>query len=473
MHKTVEHAMCSSLKFPINTTLLLSSEIPNNTFGVFVSIKRSHKPTAPYSDDVHGCIGYWEDGKMTYKNVASQIISVAHSATWTDSRRKYFKQPIWCDPNAICEVDFMQLPTYLVNNDTGVFTKNDKPIKFDNSKYGLIAQDNKGKRATYLRYVFANKSWKYISNSLIDKASASSNSSNTQFYAYDSLILKNYYHEILFNTTYWQFIFHKTYTFLQSNYVQHVPYEVRAGRVIIDKRQCVRNVATLYDIKQLSDFLHKRDLLKNVATDTEFYATQYHTDPSKYRQCSAFIMLATNHKPLKTTIKKHLMANIANLEPNFERGEVLMALALESYKLIDQVTAIYGELLKETNIELDDVFRYNWLSKFLSAMNMSRNTHILKCAQLILTKLNTITITDKMETNYLAVMFEAYASLNNILRHTTTSIYSKLLELVYYLMARFDIQLGLFQFKDGSARLDITGHIFNGFLQLLHPSIHA
>ena len=66
-------------------------------------------------------------------------------------------------------------------------------------------------------------------------------------------------------------------------------------------------------------------------------------------------------------------------------------------------------------------------------------------------------ITADMETNYLAVYFEAMMSLWGILGG---DMLVNILPVWVYLLQRW--KNGLFYFKNGTARIDITGHIING-----------
>jgi len=81
-------------------------------------------------------------------------------------------------------------------------------------------------------------------------------------------------------------------------------------------------------------------------------------------------------------------------------------------------------------------------------------------------------ITDDMETNYLAVYFEAMMSLWGILGGE--EIFRNIFPVWVYLLQRwkngvFKTQeiknsksFYLFYFKNGTARIDITGHVING-----------
>lgn len=68
----------------------------------------------------------------------------------------------------------------------------------------------------------------------------------------------------------------------------------------------------------------------------------------------------------------------------------------------------------------------------------------------------------KIETNYLAVAWEALTAL------CKKGNYNKGLHvLLCELMKRCDINNGLFLFKDNSGRIDISGHVYRGFMNLM------
>ena len=110
-------AIESGLNYNMNNYGKHLSEIPENTFGVFVSVKRSkyHK-LDEWPEEIHGCIGYWDSRYQNIKNsIPKHIIDVSHSATWDDSRRTYFDKSIYIDIMATYEVDLM-LTVGKINN---------------------------------------------------------------------------------------------------------------------------------------------------------------------------------------------------------------------------------------------------------------------------------------------------------------------------------------------------------------------
>ena len=79
-----------------------------------------------------------------------------------------------------------------------------------------------------------------------------------------------------------------------------------------------------------------------------------------------------------------------------------------------------------------------------------------------------ITITNNIftyETNYLAVAFESLCFLQNF--KSTEEISTLLFQLFYELEKRKVYDNILYGFLNKSARIDITTHVLNGFVQLL------
>lgn len=115
------HALKLKIPFLPNQIQSAIKLIPKNCFGVFVTVKRSKKhQLKTWPIDIHGCIGYWdEDFKpLSQKLLFEKCLDVGLSAMWNDSRRKYFSQEIWDDPNATIEIDFLKLPIHSINHKT-------------------------------------------------------------------------------------------------------------------------------------------------------------------------------------------------------------------------------------------------------------------------------------------------------------------------------------------------------------------
>lgn len=71
----------------------ISKLIPPNNFGVFVSIDRHHSNLDQH-ENVHGCIGYWENNELKPLDLCRHMFDVSKSSTYHDHRRLRFKTPL-------------------------------------------------------------------------------------------------------------------------------------------------------------------------------------------------------------------------------------------------------------------------------------------------------------------------------------------------------------------------------------------
>ena len=77
-----------------------------------------------------------------------------------------------------------------------------------------------------------------------------------------------------------------------------------------------------------------------------------------------------------------------------------------------------------------------------------------------------------LETNYLAVTFEALSSLYPLINKNKIETINYIFYLFYQLQQRISID-GLYLFSDmKNARVDITGHVFNGYFDILSQNIN-
>tara|TARA_B110000208_G_C11674164_1_gene396314 strand:+ start:626 stop:1063 length:438 start_codon:yes stop_codon:yes gene_type:complete len=134
-------------------------------------------------------------------------------------------------------------------------------------------------------------------------------------------------------------------------------------------------------------------------------------------------------------------------------------------------------LLKDhTNNKLDDIFEYNWQSKFLYSLYINQcsknscnsifNRHVHKLAAMVI-KLY-LKIGDDTETNYLAVLFEALTVITQLITDQLllTEVQNHIVDVFGKLVKRY--KNGLFYWRDGrSARIDITGHVLNGLMYIM------
>ena len=125
--------------------------------------------------------------------------------------------------------------------------------------------------------------------------------------------------------------------------------------------------------------------------------------------------------------------------------------------------------LEGLNGRVENIFEYNWQAKYL--FEIRKDIPAKKHAEELLRRLIGMKITADMETNYLAVYFEAMMSLWGILGG---DMLANILPVWIFLLQRWkngvfktqeiknSSSFYLFYFKNGTARIDITGHVING-----------
>lgn len=475
----LNYTICSGLGFPIFSEIVDKNKIPDNCFGAFVSVKRNQKLNE-WPEDIHGCIGNWDNNykNLEKKKIVKIIGDVSYKATNNDNRKNYF-ETIYKDAYSTYEVDLMLSPVYEINSNTGKF-KNRKDIIFNNSKYGLIVSGTS--KATYLPKVFEKENWESIKKKI--EVKSGSRNGNNKFYAYKAKIVSEQIYKI-FNKQYLNNYLINYLKFIKNKYQDFVPYfyEYNNDKIIINKEQYVRNVATIYDILIFNKRVKILDnkFFQKINRDLEYYIKLYKKPKYKkqMRQASAFLILALNivnknkYKNLIKSISEELYKNIDDLEENFELCEVLIALnevnpSKFSVKLLKQQKEIFDKLQQEK--EGDNIFKYNWQSKFLYSLSKNKDTktkeRINEHRNLLLTKIiqKISTFNERTETNYLAVSIEALSSLLKINKSNKKKIMNNILYLFSELNKRYDIDNGLYKFSSGSSRLDITGHVLNGHI---------
>jgi AMMECR1 domain-containing protein len=441
MEPIVLYTICSSYKLPIPEDTKKIIRIPQQTFGFFITVHRS-QPLSEWPQDIHGCIGYWEDKRMSKVKIISKIPGIAHSSFFTDSRAQYHVVPLSEDPDARIEISFMQLPLTPISANIKTF---------DNEKYGLIVESDQG-RATYLPKVFKTKNWAEISASLLQKARVKKG----KFFQYETSIIEGKLRTI-FDREYLEWIAQEYLIFMEINYEDFVPFMVEFGKVSIDKKENVRNCATLCE---LLDFPVSENLRTKISRDIKYYANK--SKNRNMQQANAFLIIGMAKIGGKVTqtladICDDLYKKLDDMDPQFQLGETLIGL----YKVCPRIKELahwqkwMEKRLEELDERIDNIFEYNWQAKFL--FEIRKDIPAKEHAEELLRRLIEMKITDDMETNYFAVYFEAMMSLWGILGR---DMLANILPIWIFLLRRW--KGGLFYFKNGNARIDITGHVISG-----------
>ena len=172
-------------KYEISKISKKTKKVKDNPFGVFVSIHRYLSKLKEYPEDIHGCIGYWNNSfnSLSQEELNENIMRVSRDALLTDDRRNYFPS-IETDVLSTVEISYMMKPVFGIDPKTGIIL-NKKTEVFNNNEYGLIVSSDNF-RATFLPEVFEEIDWNSIKSKILSKAkiSSNSNSSSIKYYAY-------------------------------------------------------------------------------------------------------------------------------------------------------------------------------------------------------------------------------------------------------------------------------------------------
>lgn len=447
MDPIVLYTICSAYKIPIPEDTKKIIRIPQQTFGFFITVHRS-QPLSEWPQDIHGCIGYWEDKRMSKAAIISKIPGIAHSSFFTDSRAQYHSVPLSEDPNARIEISFMQLPLTPISANRKTF---------DNDKYGLIVDSNEG-RATYLPKVFETKNWTEISASLLQKARVKKG----KFFQYETSVIEGKLRTI-FDREYLEWIAQEYLIFMELNYGIFVPYMVEFEQVKIDKTENVRNCATLCE---LLDFPVSENLRTKISRDIKYYAAKWKNQNMEQANAFLIIAMAKIGRKISQTmadICDDLYKKLDSMDPQFQLGETLIGLyrVCPRLKELAHWQNIMQKRLEGLSNGIENIFEYNWQAKFL--YEIRKDIPAKAHAEELLRRLTELKITDEMETNYLAVYFEAMMSLWGILGGDMLKI---ILPIWIFLLRRW--KNGLFYFKNTTARIDITGHVISGLQVFFH-----
>ena len=128
-------------------------------FGVFVSVKRGQK-LKDWPEDIHGCIGYWDNKykKLENTDLLNHIQRVSNDATWIDSRKKYFSNPVYEDILTNYELYYMKLPLYVINKNGFIIFNNSKSILvivLAMLEYSFTVDINVAKRALLTYFIIS------------------------------------------------------------------------------------------------------------------------------------------------------------------------------------------------------------------------------------------------------------------------------------------------------------------------------
>ena len=423
---------------------------PKNVFGIFSTIRRFNK-LKTYPNDIHGCIGYWDTNFNTLnkQTLYNELLNVSHDSVWSDERRHYFPT-LETDPNTLLELDFMMNPIYKINKTNGIIIKLNTP--FTNKIYGIIIQ-SKDKQATYLPNVFPNISWKNIVISIKNKANIITD--DFDLYAYKIIQIKSTFNALLTGELFAYNSIHNFSRLLLDNIKPSIkfPFIYSCNNSFEwNKTDSVRNISVLSDIFKYchiypniatkSEIIFMKNRILNIVQNIDQYDSQSLSFLGYF-----YKIYNINHN----AYCKKLLSDLPFSEKEFERQEIIIGLNHANCN-IPFTTLTY-------NLD-DSIFKMNWVIQAIISYNKVPSSNLINILERKI--LNMIDNIKSVETNELAVSFEALSFV-----YSATQILSPLLfQLFFELEQRKNCVNALYSFLDNSARVDITCHILNGFIQL-------
>lgn len=299
----------------------------------------------------------------------------------------------------------------------------------------------------------------------------------------------------------------------KQNPGREIPYEVVLGpdgqkKVVYDKEQYVRNISMVLDMQSVAEVLAQKSqenklLVGRVDKPLDWISGEQYLIPFekaslKELSASAELAQAAAHALglAKLVGNKHLMevlydflllrVDAQKLEPSFEWGQVLIALI--RFNPVDAyfVGMITRELGREPKLSEDDIFGVNWHIQVLVAIcKAGLDKKSAELGKLVGSKAQELAtwfinlapglLVSSAETNFWAVGFEAATGLDYLVRQDKVmlgqqekiELENQYVSAVYNLEQRYDTRIGAYKFKDGSARLDITGHVLSGWMNVI------
>ena len=153
---------------------------------------------------------------------------------------------------------------------------------------------------------------------------------------------------------------------------------------------------------------------------------------------------------------KKLLQTLPFAENEFEKPEIIIGLNdagcnLNEYSL--------NSLTYNSN---DTIFKMNWIIQSIISFNKKPSNKLIFILE---NKIDDILKQKKnIETNYIAVAFEALCFIYT--RHMEITLLNKIFELLFELEQRKNCYNVLYAFLNKTSRVDITGHIINGLVEL-------
>lgn len=435
--------------FGLNT-IFNSNEynIPNKLFGFFVSYERKL--------NIHGCIGLFEDREISKNYILENIFKIAFSSMNEDYRKHNFKKNIQYVPEAKIKIYFMKYPFYKINSN-----------QIDNYNYGIFIKSNK-KKATYLPKVFTNENSNYILSELKNKARIIDEQYeiyNYECYIYDTNLLQIMNINILKN------IITNSFINIKNNYKTYFPLFLKNNKYVIDNKEYVRNLSSIYYYIVLAKILKFEINYDIVENDLNYYYKSYKKTREFDHSYIYFILIcnelniSNKYFNLNNEINYYIeLLNKNEVEINFELPQILTFLTI--------ITKDINKILPFIEKQLDRIKNNNdifFLNLFCSTLFYLYCYHKIKYdMKLIINNFiylfnNIINNYNPIETNYLSVMYQCVCVIYYIDNN------DEILNYMFYLFIELEKRRKLYyEFTNKTIRLDITFHVYEGFLFLLN-----
>jgi len=449
----------------------LASHFPANCFGVFTTLRRAQRlprwPVPFPHNGIHGCIGYWDPGyrEMSPSSLCDAALRVASDTVWQDERRHYFG-PIETDPESFLEVDFMLLPIEPIDPVRGNFQQTGAaPQHFSNDTHGLIIQSKDGKkRATYLPGVFPETPWDKIRTSLAEKAGITLLEPFVVF-AYRVIQLRKKLIGLLRDgiVCYLSIAHFSRFLLATQDPGRRYPFAYSAqcstGNLQWDSGDDVRNLATIADLLAYNS-AYPGLFRQDERSQLEAAVLQALNDQSIDPQALSFLgaHLPPGSSSLSRAFCDRLRAALPGADPEFAAPEIVIGL---------HQAGCTGPIVLPQLPTSPSVFGLNWHTKAQKALGiwappLQLEALVRECDSLLREKTS-------VETNYLAVAFEALATAT-----VPGSTNDRRLFELFFELERRKAHCGVFYpFRNGVARVDITGHVHAGLLAVSPATLHS
>lgn len=432
-------------------------QFPKNIFGVFSTVRRAHKLKV-YPIDIHGCIGYWDKNFKTIKKelLYRHALDVSFDSVWKDKRNTYFT-PIETEPESLLELDFMHNPVYKINKETGHII--DLDIKFTNKLFGIIIQTtNYTKRATYLPNVFPTLSWNKLIISIKEKANIITD--EFELFAYKITQIKTPFTYLLTNKIFSTLSLVRFTSLLLDNLKPNLSwpiiYSCKNDMLEWNTDDNVRNIATLSELfRYIQIFPKLATLTKLKIIKDKINIILENLDQFSSQSISFLGFVYKLNKKNSNLFCTKLLKDLPFAEKEFAQSEIIIGLNQAGCKN-------YKNKNKNLTFQLSDsIFRMNWVIQAIISTKTPLSQELVDILQIKISKL----LHTNSETNYFAVAFEALCFVYTFYTFNFT-VLQQMFELLFKLEHRKVYNNTLYSFLDKTARIDITGHIMNGFFIL-------